>query len=305
MPHIYTDEQKQFILDNANVCTTRQLTDLVNTKFNLSLSAKQIKSYCEYRGINTIKIHDSHYYTDIEDTWIRDNWDNANTYQEIADKFNTTFNLSLSKSIIMRHCVTTLGLQKKGNPLYISYSQDEYDYIREQYFKCDTYKELTDKVNDKFHNNRTVSQISDTCTKRLKLPINHMKNGGRYLQGDKSRELPIGTIRKSQTGTYIKVMNTGGGVNITGYIEPYWLPLQKKIYQDAYGEIPDGYMVCFLDGNPDNFDLSNLYCINRKISANMSSHSWWTTDREHTLTAIKWCELYYALKNVRELTNAE
>ena len=74
------------------------------------------------------------------------------------------------------------------------------------------------------------------------------------------------------------------------------MPLQKKIYQDAYGEIEEGKMVCFLDGNAENFDIDNLYPIDRKISAVMSANQWWTKDREHTLTAIKWCELHYALK---------
>jgi hypothetical protein len=76
--------------------------------------------------------------------------------------------------------------------------------------------------------------------------------------------------------------------------------LQKKIYQDAHGEIAPGKMVCFLDGNPHNFDLDNLYPIDRKISAVMSNNRWWTDSKEHTLTAIKWCELYYAIKNVKD-----
>ena len=107
-------------------------------------------------------------------------------------------------------------------------------------------------------------------------------------------QLPIGSIRKSQTGTYIKVMEVKNQ-HISGYAEPYWLPLQKKIYQDVYGEIAPGQMVCFLDGNSKNFDIDNLYCIDRKISVIMSRNHWWTSNRENTLTAIKWCELHYAL----------
>lgn len=83
---------------------------------------------------------------------------------------------------------------------------------------------------------------------------------------------------------------------MSGYQEPYWLPLQKKIWIDHYGKVPKGKMVIFLDGDRNNFDIDNLYCIDRKISAVMASNNWYTSSREHTLTAIKWCELYYAMK---------
>ena len=58
-------------------------------------------------------------------------------------------------------------------------------------------------------------------------------------------------------------------------------------------------MVCFLDGDNNNFDLNNLYPINRKISAIMSKNKWWTHSRNHTLAAIKWCELFYVLKDMK------
>ena len=62
-------------------------------------------------------------------------------------------------------------------------------------------------------------------------------------------------------------------------------------------EIPEGYFVIFLDNNQMNFDISNLYCVNRKIHVIMSKNKWYTNNKENTLTAIKWCELYYVLKN--------
>lgn len=174
---------------------------------------------------------------------------------------------------------------------YHKYTEAEIEWLRENQDTM-TRAKLAEAFNEKFGASVNKDSISDICTKRLRL--HRTSNDGCY--GKKAKEnLPIGTIRKSQTGTYIKVMECHNA-HITGYKEPYWLPLQKKIYQDAYGEIDKGKMVCFLDGNTENFDIDNLYCIDRKISAVMSSNRWWTNNREHTLTAIKWCELYYALK---------
>ena len=174
---------------------------------------------------------------------------------------------------------------------YHIYTEAEIEWLRE-YQDTMSRAKLTEAFNKKFGATVRQTSISDICTKRLGLL--RTSNDGRY--GKKLKEqLPIGTIRKSQTGTYIKVKDSRDG-HFSGYKEPYWMPLQKKIYQDAYGEIDNGKFVCFLDGNTENFDINNLYCIDRKISAVMSSNQWWTKDREHTLTAIKWCELHFALE---------
>ena len=180
-----------------------------------------------------------------------------------------------------------------GNKHHFTNEQEK--WLRDNYYLVSTYQELTELFNEQFGTSRKKSQIQDKCTKRLRL--SGMQNPTTY--GKKPKEqLPIGTIRKSQTGTYIKVLEVPPKQRISGYAEPYWLPLQKKIYQDANGEIAAEQMVCFLDGNTENFDIDNLYCIDRKISAIMSANRWWTNSREHTLAAVKWCELHYALKGV-------
>ena len=178
---------------------------------------------------------------------------------------------------------------------YHIYTEAEIEWLRENQDTM-TREKLTEAFNKRFGVSVGRYSISDICTRRLGL--HRTSNDGCY--GARAKEqLPIGTIRKSQTGTYIKVMECLNA-RFSGYKEPYWIPLQKKIYQDVYGEIAPGQMVCFLDGNAENFDINNLYPIDRKISAVMSSNQWWTKDREHTLTAIKWCELQYALKGVHQ-----
>lgn len=178
------------------------------------------------------------------------------------------------------------------------FTREQETWLRDNYYLVESYGELTDKFNSVFSTERNASMIRDKCLKQLGLK--GMKNRTQY--GNKKRcELPIGTIRKNVVGTYIKVAYaTDGKHSPTGYTEPCWTPLQKKIYQDAYGELAPGKMVCFLDGNPQNFDLDNLYPIDRRISAIMSKNQWWTDSKEHTLTAIKWCELHYAIKEVKD-----
>lgn len=176
------------------------------------------------------------------------------------------------------------------------FTQEQETWLRDNFHRAGSYAELTEKFNSRFGANRNKSMISDKCNKQMGLTGMH--NSSKY--GNKQKEeLPVGTIRRSQTGTYIKVCSSVNG-HFSGYKEPYWLPLQKKIFQDAHGKITPGKMVCFLDNNPENFDLDNLYPIDRKISAIMSKNRWWTQDKELTLAAIKWCELHYAIKNLKD-----
>lgn len=176
------------------------------------------------------------------------------------------------------------------------FTPEQETWLRDNFFLVNSHAELKDKFNAHFDTNRNLTMIREKCNKRMGL-----KGMNNLTQFDKTKkaELPIGTIRKRRVGTYIKCVSSLN-CHVTGYKEPYWLPLQKKIYQDAYGELAPGKMVCFLDGNPQNFDLDNLYPIDRKISAVMSKNRWWTDSRERTLTAIKWCELFYAIKKVKD-----
>lgn len=181
----------------------------------------------------------------------------------------------------------------------VHFTPEQESWLKEHYHSASSYDELTERFNQVFQANRKKTAIREKCTKYLGLLGLSQRTVWKTQYGNKEKEqLPIGTIRRSQVATYIKVKAVPPKSNISGYQEPYWLPLQKKVYQDAYGEIANGKMVCFLDGNTENFNLTNLYCIDRKISAVMSKNKWWKSDRDLTLTAIKWCELHYAIKEV-------
>lgn len=166
-------------------------------------------------------------------------------------------------------------------------------WLRENYDAAQSYAALTERFNAEFGAERTKDAVREKCTKRLGLF--GMPNPTVYGRKPKE-ELPIGTIRRSAVGTYIKVRQAQGARS-SGYREPYWLPLQKKLYEDAHGKLPEGKMVCFLDGNAENFRLENLCAIDRRIAAIMTKNGWWTDSREHTLTAILWCRLYWVLRD--------
>lgn len=173
------------------------------------------------------------------------------------------------------------------------YTDEEKAYVMAHLREYETYRDFCAAFNARFACRVTPEQLRDLCVKRLKYPLG--KNATRFKAGGRPRAIPIGSVRKGQNGaTYIKVSDTS--TDITGYAPPDWIPLQKKIWEDAYGPVPDGKMVCFLDRDRENFDIANLYCIDRKISAILAANGWWSENRDITMAAVKYAELLMILR---------
>ena len=173
------------------------------------------------------------------------------------------------------------------------YTREEIDYVVHTLRKYESYEDFTGAFNAKFGTDVSPGSISDLCIKRLKYPIG--KSRTRYTAGDRSRALPVGTVRRTDGGyAYVKVSDSLS--HFSGYREPDWVPLQKKIWTDVHGPIPDGYMICFLNGNRSDLSPKNLCCISRKVSAQLSKNGWWSSNPDITLAGIRYAELMIAMK---------
>lgn len=233
-------------------------------------------------------------YSEKHIKWIAENAKNYKSYAKIVKDFNRQFELEKSVSALQQFMTKKLGIYLKTKRKAMHYTQEEEKWLAENYSKHKTYEELTTALNQQFCKERAVTSVREKCTKRLGLK--GMENPTVYKKGNIKDQCPIGTIRKSTNDSvYIKVKDSTHSYQ-SGYREPYWLPIQKKIWIDHYGKVPKGKMVVFLDRDRENLDISNLYCIDRKISAIMASNRWYTNNAELTLTAIKWCELFFAMK---------
>lgn len=240
----------------------------------------------------------SSFYKDFHRKWLEENKDNYNSYEDLTHDFNKTFKCEKSTNALQQFITKRCGIYLSTEKTLLRFTREQENFLVENFHKCNGYEELTVLYNKAFGDSRSVSQISDKCAKRLKLT--GMNNKTRYKPGNGKEQCPIGTVRKTTNGaTYIKVLNSKSSY-AKGYREPWWIPIQKKVYQDEYGEVPNGKMVIFLDGNSENLSIENLYMIDRKISAILAKNGWYSHNAERTLTAIKWCELHYALKNQNE-----
>lgn len=233
-------------------------------------------------------------YTDEQVEWLFENCLYYNSYRILRKDFNERFGTAKSVQAIQQYITKKLNIHLKTEKTSEHFTEEQEEWLKNNYDLYPTYRELAVEFNRIFHRDKSANSIREKCNKNLGLT--GMLNEGRYVTGHIKEQCPIGTIRKSSNGyIYVKVKDNKDS-HISGYAEPYWLPIQKKIWQDHYGEVPEDKMVIFLDGNRENLDIGNLYCIDRKISACMAKNNWYTNSREHTLTAIVLCELLFKLK---------
>ena len=114
--------------------------------------------------------------------------------------------------------------------------------------------------------------------------------------------MPIGAEIISAGKVYVKVSDalvSGGRLadGRTRYGEGgNFVQKNRYIYEQHYGPIPKGYMIVSLVNDRNNFEPQNLYATTRAVNMMMCQNKWYTESRENTLTAIKYCELQFALK---------
>lgn len=227
-------------------------------------------------------------YTVEEENWLKSVADWHENYKTLYECFCERF--STRKYNAFRQKCKQLGITKR-NSLY--YTEQEKLWILEHFEHSCSMKLLYERFKC-FSPKRTYKGFEKVCRYELGL-----FTSTKYVAYRKSHQLPVGTERKGVDGRiYVKckLIPDADYIKDKRFKFPYWKPKQRKIYEDHYGEIPKNCVVVFLDGNTQNFDVKNLYCINNTTRGMMMKNNWYTESEEHTLTAIKCCELMQALK---------
>lgn len=177
-------------------------------------------------------------------------------------------------------------------------------------------KMLTDMFNAKFGTNKSVLAIKSWCNSRGF----YNGNDGRFKNGNVSWQtgLSADEYKKHFTEESFKrsiekikpkrLHHVGDTILRHGEL---WVVIneddnvctdkrlvskRRYVYEQAYGKIPPKHRIIHLDGNKLNCSIDNLYCIPSKFIPIINKNHWLTDSREHTLTAIKWCELFFKLR---------
>ncbi len=224
-----------------------------------------------------------HYFTETEVRWLQENHATG-TYEELTVRFGQTFGCEVGLHSIKNKC-RKLRLVGEHHP----FTAEQDAWLAENSESCANYEEVAEAFNAVFHTAKTSRGIQSHCAKVLHL-ISGRQAFKKGMQTWNSH--PIGHEYVNQDGyTYVKVSDTG--------IKNLDFAAKHRLMWEKYHgcSVPDGHIIVFLNSDRSDFSEENLYCIPRNIGRMMNSNGWFTNSREHTLTAIKWCELYFALRN--------
>lgn len=222
----YTQEMDQYIREIAKGRLCSEIADKFNERFGTNVTASQIKSYKSNHKIKSRK-------TNIDYT-------KRNYYNKLLTNDQIDFLKSIYKGISNRECTRL---------------------INEQFGLSLTCKQVKSQKN-----RLKLDSGLDGRFKKGNKPNNCFKKGERvsieteFKKGNKPHNwVPVGTERVKTDGyVYVKISDVRGqkyGHRIN------WKQKHIIIWEKAYGPVPKGSCLIFLDGNKLNTDLDNLACI--------------------------------------------
>lgn len=219
-------------------------------------------------------------YTEEQIEWIKGNR-SGNSYQELTELFNERFGTNRTFNGIKTMCTHRLHACDTHEP----YTKEQDEWLIENALKYNNYAEVAEEFNKLFGTNKVDRGIQSHCVRVLNII------SGRQSKAPSGwNKQPIGAELLTKEGyTLVKI-------NDTGIKNKDWITKQRYIYEQHYGKIGDTDIVVFLDGDKSNYSLDNLEAIPRAISLRINANKWNHPNKEFTLAAIRWCELYYVLK---------
>ena len=212
------------------------------------------------RGIIESSYTKMDYYTPEQIEWLK-----ANNYyykrKELARLFNKKFKTNRTEYAI--EVWTKENCDKRYYQEQVRYNEEEKKWLIENYHKY-TYKALTEEFNKKFKKRKSVAALETFC--QLKLKITRRIAYNTKIGYKHPCEKEIGHEIWNDGYWWIKVDNKPGAEK-KNYIQK-----QRYIWEQYYGKkIPEGHRIIFLDGNVNNFDISNLACIDLSTQISVKS----------------------------------
>ena len=156
--------------------------------------------------------------------------------------------------------------------------------IEEAFIRAN-YKNLKDEELAELYNKTFNKTIGKKTIEYYRKKLNLKKKG--------SKRLKVGTELLRENGfVYMKVA------------EPdVWRYKHRWIYEQAYGEIPKGYIVIFLDGDKTNFSLDNLALVKSEVGLLMRKQKLIFNSKELTKAGLMIAELQAKVLKIEKPDN--
>ena len=180
------------------------------------------------------------------------------------------------------------------------YTAEEDAWLQNNYEKY-THPELNRIFNERFGTN-LKSGVSDHVLKTLHL--HKSANPGNCKKGERrcTNMLPIGSESFDGQNMYVKISDEVNDCQNRRMPnksrDKNWMRKDYLVWQ-KHGLTPPqdpSEMLIHLNGDKKDCSFDNLYKTTRVINLLMAKNGWYSEDREATLAGLKWCELFYAMK---------
>ena len=296
--HKYTEVEDNWIRENLPDYSWKDLRNEFNSRFSTSVSTQSLVSH----AIMVLGLHRTHphEFTKEQDTWIRDNISQM-SYSEMTKSFNEIFHANITVNTLMYRALYVLNISRDVGHFF---TPEEDEWLRAN-VDSGTYQGITERFNATFRTNQSYQSVSDRMIRRL-----HLKksiNTGDISKGERrcTNMLPIGSESFNGQAVYVKIADN---VNVcqnrrmpSKHQDPNWKRKDYIVWKQHGNEPPvdSTEMLIHLDGDRQNCNIENLYKTSRKINLMLAKNKWFSEDPDITLAAIKWCELYYAIKEQR------
>lgn len=222
-------------------------------------------------------------FTAEQDDWLRRNHSAEKLIRELTAEFNAAFGEDRSADTMKHHC-RKLMLQRNNR-----FFSEEEDRWLSEHSRDGNYLEVAAEFNRVFGQTRTPGVIKVHCNRALHAGFKNQKY---------SNSFPIGTEVIRCGFVWVKVSNIHcekSGKLTSSVVN--WRQKSHIVWEQHYGSAPpEGYTIVFLNRDTKDCRIENLYAVSPRVMREMSKKKWWSTDRELTLAAIRWCELFYAMK---------
>lgn len=185
------------------------------------------------------------------------------------------------------------------------YTPEEDAWLIDNYEKY-THPELNKKFNEVF-GTFIKCGVTDHVIKSL-----HLKkklNRGDYKKGERrcTNVVPVGSERIIKAGAgvpcvYVKIANDvhdwSDRLKASKPNNPNWKRKDFIVWEEHGNKLPikGKELLIHLDKDPMNCSIENLYLIDRRTNFMLSKNDWHFGNPYLTLLAIKYTELYYLLK---------
>ena len=257
MKRLLNDEQDAYLRDISHARTSAQCAEMLNEKFNLKLSAAQIKNYRSKHKITTgvppgtLGSHTGErLFSDEIVEFIKNNY-KARFNEELTDLVNKKFGTNYKDkqiSAYKKRNKLDSGMRCHFEEGHVPFTKGkkQTEYMSEE--AIERSKETRFKKGSKPWNTASIGEERITTEGYLMVKINDIPNGG---------------MKKN------------------------WILKARLVWEKHHGQkIPPGMYIAYLDGNKLNCDPSNLALVNNNENLYLNRYRLRTDNQELTKAAV-------------------